>query len=327
MLNKIPKVELHCHLIGVVNANLLRQLQHQNEPILVNPYELDAIYPINGRQGFTQWLNVTRPYQNADYHYFLPIIRSHIKHLIAQNVCYTEIMISPTMFPQAIDDALKSFSTFREEVTKMEEDKLQVEFNMVIPRSLESDKIQQDTQKYLEFYAAGFTVGVAIVGLENQESLAKFTPDLERIKKSGMGIEIHAGEHSGPEAVLEAIEIGLADRIGHGIGAFEDESVIKKIVDKNIHLEFCLTSNLRMKSVDAILSHPMGTAIKSGINFSINTDDPGIFECTLTDEFDLATRIFALNHDDLITIFKNSLRSRFQPNLKYTEPYQKYIDE
>lgn len=314
-------MELHCHLIGIISAALLRQLKVTHHHTLITPEALQNLEPVRNRQAFLDWLVMMSPYQSASSAYFLPVLDQHIKQLANQNVCYTEIMLSPTIFPQGTSEALAALGNFRQNLNSLERHSVQIELVMVIPRSLPDDKLKADTEKFIEMYREGLIVGVAVVGLEDtmDTTIKHLYSSLKRLKDTGMGIEIHAGEHGGPEAVRDVLDSQLADRIGHGISAFHDPQLIDRLDRENVHLEFCPTSNLSLGVVKSIETHPVGIALERHMNFSINTDNPGMFGCSLTDEFEQVTVAFSLSDEDRWQIFGNSLKSRFQPALRYID--------
>jgi adenosine deaminase len=128
---------------------------------------------------------------------------------------------------------------------------------------------------------------------------------------AGLGIEIHAGEQAGPESVWDALEHGRPDRLGHGVRAFEDARLVERLCQRGVHLEFCLTSNLCLGVVSALQEHPLGRARALGMSFSISTDDPGPFGCSMESEMKLANETFALAGEDRAQIRKNAWRARF----------------
>ncbi|MGD9100617.1 MAG: hypothetical protein PVF45_09050, partial [Anaerolineae bacterium] len=86
--------------------------------------------------------------------------------------------------------------------------------------------------------------------------------------------------------------------------------------ERRIHVEMCPTSNLKTGSVSRIEEHPIGRARELGLNFSVNTDDPGPFECSMASEYALLAEVFGFGEQDFERIYANSLAARFQPNLR-----------
>jgi aminodeoxyfutalosine deaminase len=313
----LPKVELHCHLLGVIDPALLRQIRHCGGAILVEPAALDAAYPIYDIGSFRRWVEVLKPYQAAPLEATRPVLAAHIANLIAQRVVYSEIMISPTMFPRELPELLEAFHEWREWVYDLERGQVQIEFIMVVPRTLDPDVLKRDTETFVSLYREGLIVGVALVGPENGESIKRFAFSFARWREAGLGIEIHAGEHSGPESIWEALRYGRPDRLGHCLSAFHDSDLVDEIRRRKVHIEFCLTSNVRTGAVMQIKEHPVGRAKDLGMSFSLSTDNPGAFECSLTSEFRLAMEELSFKTDDFKTLFQNALASRFQPKLRY----------
>jgi adenosine deaminase len=315
----VPKVELHCHLIGTLNAGVLRELKRAGQRVLVDP---DAASPVGfdeGPVGFANWLERVEPYKAAGWRDYLAILDWHMQRLVAQGVVYAEMMISPLMFPGEMAALRDEFAEFQEWVRVREHGQLQMEFLFLVPRSLPEEFIENEICRCIALAEMDGICGISIAGLENEYPVSRFGKLFEVLKAQGLGIEIHAGELGGPEEVTEALDQGLADRIGHGIAAFQAQDLVQRLRDEDVHVEFCPTSNLKMGAVSEISMHPIGRARELGMNFSINTDDPGAFGCDMTSEFQLVESIFGFDKRDFEAVARNSLEARFQKRLRYPE--------
>jgi adenosine deaminase len=308
----VRKVELHCHLLGVISPALLAR-QHQP---LVEPEALRAAMAVHDLASFQHWVEVLKPYHSAPAALMRPILAAHIENLKAQNVVYTEIMISPAMFNEELTD----FAQWREEVLELEAGRIQVEFLMTIPRTLAPELLERDRANFVRLAKAGLIAGVALVGAEHaaqEESLVRFQNAFQVLHDAGLGIEVHAGEHAGPESVRDALRYAHPQRLGHGLAAFRDPELIEQICSQGIHLEFCPSSNLHTGALNDIAQHPIAQARKLEISFSINTDDPGLFSCSMNSEFQLLADSHQFTPTDFDDVFHNSLRARFAPKLRY----------
>jgi adenosine deaminase len=158
--------------------------------------------------------------------------------------------------------------------------------------------------------------GAALAGPERGHPIKPHRKTLARLREAGLRIEIHAGEWCGPESVWEALEYGRPDRIGHGISIFQDPALLDRVRERGIHVEMCPTSNLITGSVSRIEAHPIARARELDLSFSVNTDDPGPFGCSMTSEYELLARVFGFTDGDFQKIYDNSLQARFQPALR-----------
>jgi aminodeoxyfutalosine deaminase len=318
--NTLPKVELHCHLLGVISPALLARIRDEGGQILVEPETLAGAYPVSSAHSFQCWVDTLKPYQTASAEAMRPVLAAHVSDLIAERVVYTEIMISPSMFPRGPGALLPAFQRWRDWAFELEQGRIQVEFLFVVPRRLEPEALERDTAAALELRRAGLIAGVALVGMENGESLQRFAPSFDRWREAGLGVEIHAGEHTGPKSVWDALTYGRPGRLGHALSAFDDQDLLDYIASHEIHIEFCPTSNLKTGAIADLRHHPIRTAKELGLSFSLNTDDPGAFGSSLEDEYRLAAEFLALQKNDFAAVFEKSLAARFEPRLRYLNP-------
>ncbi len=307
-----PKVELHCHLDGILDYNMLLDIQQEDPSFPIIPGEFKQAYPVTNFESFINWWNFTKPIEGK-LKYFRPIISKHIERLRAQNVKYSEIMIPCGKLLSC--DKIKTVervSLFRDWVDNLESDDIQVEFLIVCGRNRSSEELEERVERILLLHENGLIAGVALAGLEKGYPVKPLHKFFTRLHEAGIRIEIHAGEWAGPESVWDALEYGYPDRIGHGVSLFQDEKLIEIIKERQIHIEMCPTSNLKTGSVSRIKEHPVQKAREIGLNFSINTDDPGPLGCSMESEYELLSEVFGFENDDFQRIYVNSLAARFQ---------------
>ncbi|MCB1032265.1 MAG: adenosine deaminase [Acidobacteria bacterium] len=124
-------------------------------------------------------------------------------------------------------------------------------------------------------------------------------------------VTIHAGEAAGPESVWEALELLGAERIGHGIRAFEDPVLVEHLRLQGTCLEMCPTSNWITRAVPSLEAHPLKTALENGVAASINTDDPTVFGVTLEDEIAVARDRIGLSDEQIRQSFEHAASASF----------------
>ncbi len=188
---------------------------------------------------------------------------------------------------------------------------MQVEFLIAMCRTQNRCKMEKKIKRIMELYDSGLISGIAIAGLEEENTIKPYTDIFKELYDKGLGIEIHAGEWTGADYIWEALEYGYAHRIGHGLSMFDDIELVNYIKNNNIHVEFCPTSNLLLTDVKDIKKHPIKKALQHDIKFSINTDDPGPFCCDINNEFKIVKETFNLDCEHFKKIKENSLDASF----------------
>ncbi|MDA0837000.1 MAG: adenosine deaminase [Planctomycetota bacterium] len=153
-------------------------------------------------------------------------------------------------------------------------------------------------------------VGFDIAGDEINFPLDPFAPWLERIKESGLGLTLHAGEAGPAENVREAMARFDADRIGHGVRITDDESLVEMAVERGTGFEMCLTSNVQTATVPSLQAHPARSLLTQGVCVTLNSDDPQISRITLSDEFKAASES-GFSSTELKAALANSVKSAF----------------
>ncbi len=149
-------------------------------------------------------------------------------------------------------------------------------------------------------------VGVDLSGPESLETIKPFAAVFDRARSLGLRTTAHAGEFCGAEHVRQTLEILKPDRIGHGIGIAEDESLVAEIVRRDIPLEICPGSNLRLKAVRSIAEHPIRRLFDAGVPMVIGTDDPAFFGNTLSGEYELLRSELGFDDREIEKLIRSS---------------------
>lgn len=314
----LPKVELHCHLAGILDPAMVWDICRSAPAFPVDPGEFEHAYPVESLESFIRWWHFIRPI-SGELKYLYPVIDRYIERSRSQGVRYLEVMIAASEIPQDRLKAVEEVRAFRDWVDQKESDDIQVEFLVTVSRSESPEEVEKLAERILMLYEAGLIVGVALAGPEQGNRVKPFQGTLQRFHEAGLGIEIHAGEWCGPESIWEALKYGHPDRIGHGVSLFRDSKLLDIVRECRVHVEMCPTSNLKTGSVSNIEEHPVGRAKELGLNFSINTDDPGTFKCSMESEYELLSTVFGFEDDDFQRIYVNSLEARFQSELRIND--------
>ena len=300
-----PKAELHCHLDGLLRPSYVRTIQAGGFCPDLNLKELSNYYPVTDIDAWFQLGRFYEPFQQGNGDLLLEVLKLYLHDLIAQNVSYVEIMLS-SFFDLEDDRLALMLQRYRDTADNI--DGIEVGYLWATGRS----KFEQRADRVRWLWRQGYIDGIALAGDESARTIKDFRDIFQDFAQENIPVEIHAGEWLGPDSIWDALEYGHPRRLGHALSLFDDPALPSYIRDKDIHIEFCPTSNIKVAGVKKIDDHPVFKAFEQGLNFSINTDDPGHFECSMNSEFRLinSVRPFAAGETDLI--FSNALRSSFR---------------
>jgi aminodeoxyfutalosine deaminase len=155
-------------------------------------------------------------------------------------------------------------------------------------------------------------VALGLVGAGIDVPTGTFLPYVRRAKAAGLHITPHAGEVAGPAQVWEALDVLGADRIGHGVRSIEDPALVKELARRRICLEVCPTSNVRLGLCPSHADHPMHLLYEAGVPVTVNSDDPGLFGSTLSQETALLTARLGFAEAEAAEVLENAVRYSFR---------------
>jgi adenosine deaminase len=300
---------------GIPHPEMLRELESRAIHLGMSADALGDYYPVNSYDDFVRWFQGVKPLEGV-LEAYQPLLALHIERLKAQNVVYTEIMIAGSEIPRDHGELVGRVRAFREWTDRQENGEIQVEYLAAFGRNRTPEQAEGIADRVLMLNEAGLIVGVVLAGPERGNPVKPLSQVFARFREAGLGIEIHAGEWCGPESVWDALEHGFPDRIGHGVTLFDDPALVRRFQEERIHVEMCLTSNVKTGSVRRLEEHPVRRARELGLNFAINTDDPGAFECSMTSECQLLADVFGFDEADFAQMQANALGARFQSKLR-----------
>ncbi|MGW8179687.1 MAG: adenosine deaminase family protein, partial [bacterium] len=169
---------------------------------------------------------------------------------------------------------------------------------------------ERTAQLAVDFHQRG-VIAVGVGGDENSRPLKDFEEVFSWARANELFLHVHAGEVGEPLQIWDALEILGANRIGHGIQAARDAKLMGYLREHAIGLDICLTSNAKTKAWPFMVDHPFGLLLKRGVPVTLNTDDPGFFETTLSQEYEKAVDLFQLSQGDLQYLSLQGVRSSF----------------
>jgi adenosine deaminase len=153
--------------------------------------------------------------------------------------------------------------------------------------------------------------GFDLADAEDTSDPQDFVPLVEAARRAGLGITIHSGENTTAQAVDTTLDLFRPQRIGHGIRIWGHEGTLQRIREQQVMLELCPTSNWLTRSVPALEEHPLPKLYRSGVEISINSDDPHLFAIDLVHEYEICSRLYGLSRDQFLDINRRTVEHSF----------------
>ena len=303
-LSALPKAHLHVHLESTVRPSTLAELASANRVSLPAKQE-----SFDGFRAFADRNSLTRScLQTADD--FERIAREFCADEAAQGTRYAEVTFTAASHGERLGDLDMPLRSVLKGLTQGGKDH-RLQWRLILDHSRR--RSVERAAKTLELALQHEEVVAIGMAGEEQHSLAPFADVLGAAREAGLHLVHHAGEDAGPESIREALEIGKAERIGHGIRILEDPELTELAAARGIALEVCPSSNVTLGLVPELTRHPFPQLANAGLKVTLNTDVPDVTGTTLTDEFAVAREVFGYDDAELARIAANAVEASFAP--------------
>ncbi len=309
-LRALPKAEVHAHLEGCFEAGVLEQWAMQAHVLMPRPRE--RLFEFEGLADFLHFLDwacglASTRERLAELSY------SYSKRLADSGAGYADVIVNPTHWPAWHGRLPEMIDAIDAGLTAAEQDGLApVNLCVSLLRTQSSDAAAERVDTLVALRHPR----VVALSIDGNEAAAgrtgpRFAEAFRRAGAAGLRRTVHAGESSGPEGVRDAIELLGADRIDHGVRAIEDPELVALLVDRQIPLGICPTSNLTLGVYRRIEDHPIDRLRRAGVAVSINTDDPVLLGASLVGEYALCSQAFGWSDDILRALARTSIDASF----------------
>ena len=308
---RLPKAELHLHIEGTLEPELMFELARRN----------------GNRLPYASVDDVRRAYVFSDLQSFLDIYYAGCQVLLKEQDFYD---LTWAYLARAAQEGVRHAEIFFDPQTHTDRG---VPFETVVTgihRALEDGEARFDIAsglimcflRHLSADAAMRTLHEALpfqkwilaVGLDSSEvghPPAKFKDVYDRAREGGLLAVAHAGEEGPPAYVWEALDVLKARRIDHGVRSIEDERLVGRLVEEQIPLTVCPLSNVKLRVFPNLSSHNLKQLLDRGLLVTVNSDDPAYFGGYVAENFQAAAAALDLSRDQLLTLARNSFVASF----------------
>jgi len=306
-----PKVELHLHIEGTLEPELMFKLAERNDIRL--PFnsvdEVKQAYQFEDLQSFLDLyyqgasvLQNQQDFHELAWEYFLKVSKQNVRH--------AEIFFDP----QTHTDRGISFKTVISGLHQAQEDAqkelgLSSQLIMCFLRHLSPESAMK-TLVEAEPYKDWIT-GVGLDSSEVGRPPSLFTKVFEKARESGYRVVAHAGEEGPAEYVWEALHFLKSERIDHGVRSTDDPELVQYLIEHRIPLTVCPLSNIKLKVFPSLKDHNLKQMLDMGLHVTVNSDDPAYFGGYITENFLSVQKELNLSKDDLMKLSLNAIEASF----------------
>ena len=309
LIKRLPKCELHIHIEGSLEPELMFALAKRNDVKL--PYDsVEAVrraYQFGNLQDFLdvyyRGMSVLVTEQD-----FYDLAWAYLVRAQADNVRHVEMFFDPqghtargVAFATVIGGLHRAIADARRELG------VDASLIMCFLRHLD----EADAEKTLDV-ALGFRDQIAGVGLDSSEAghpPSKFKRVFQRARDAGLFLTAHAGEEGPPSYVWEALDVLGVKRIDHGNRSLEDNSLVARLAGERMALTVCPLSNLRLRVIDELIHHPVRRMMDKGLMVTVNSDDPAYFGGYVNDNYRAVGSALSLTREEIIALARNSVQA------------------
>jgi adenosine deaminase len=326
-LQALPKAELHLHIEGTLEPELMFALAERNGVTL--PFaDVDAAraaYVFDDLQSFLDlyYAGCSVLVTEAD---FYDLTLAYLRRAAADGVRHAEIFFDPQThtdrgipFAVVVDGIARALAEGR--------DLLGITSRLIVCflRHLSEDAAVETLESALEYRDA-----ISGVGLDSSEAgnpPSKFAAVYARARVEGLLPVAHAGEEGPPSYISESLDVLHVRRIDHGVRCMEDDTLVARLVADQVPLTVCPLSNVKLRVFDDLADHPIGRMLERGLNVSINSDDPAYFGGYIGTNYAETAAALELDCGQMRRIARNSFQASFltdaerQPHLAALDAY------
>ena len=312
----IPKAELHLHIEGTFEPELMFEIAHRNN-IPINYQSVDELKKAYNFNNLQEFLDIYYAGASVLIHEqdFYDLTWAYLTKVHAQNLVHTEIFFDP----QTHTDRGISFDTVIQGIHNAlidGKDKLGISSQLIM--CFLRHLVEASAFETLE-QALPYKNWIAGVGLDSSElghPPSKFERVFSKAMDEGFITLAHAGEEGPAEYVWEAINLLKVSRIDHGNRSLDDDQLIKYIAEKQIPLTVCPLSNLKLKVVEDLKHHPLLQLMEAGVMVTINSDDPAYFDGYMNENYIQIATALNFSKKQIAQLAKNSFKASFLPDKK-----------
>lgn len=310
-------IDLHLHLDGSVPVATVKKLMQEHGMPQLTDQELSVDNSCSSLEEFLEKFALPNQLMQTK-HDLETIVFDLLTELKSQGLVYAEIRFAPQLHTkkgltqkEVIASVIGGIKKFYQ---RQKEDKDHPELHagliLCLMRFAHNNIENMETVELAKEFLGKGVVGLDLAGAEGPIPNINYQKFFQRAQDLDVPYTIHAGEAAGPDSIRQALEMG-AKRIGHGIRCTEDPALTQYLIDHQIILECCATSNMNTKAFDQIDSYPIKKLLHMGMKVTLNSDDMTVSNTNLPHEYQLLEEKTALTPEEETTLYLNAVDAAF----------------
>lgn len=319
-MRRIPKVELHRHLEGALRFSTVKELCQKRgyELPYTNEVELKerllVMSPMKDLKSVLDKFWMTQSLLES-IEILERITFENVEDAFNDGIRLLELRFSLS-FIQKNHEYLSFDQIHRAIVEGMERAKkkfpVAVGLISVLGR-VDSPETQEAVMDFTSSHAETI-LGVDLADNETGLDTKVLVPLFEKARKAGQRVTVHAGEQKGThQNVVDSIKLLGAERIGHGVQIAGHPEIIEMVKANNVVLELCPISNWLTNNIPSLREHPIKELMEKGVKITVNSDDPGIFDTRLSDDYSLLSEFYGFDEEHLKKVNQIAFEASFIP--------------
>jgi adenosine deaminase len=311
LLRAMPKAELHMHIEGSLEPELIFALAERNGVRL--PYAdveaLRAAYAFTDLQSFLDiyYAGASVLLHEQD---FYDMARAYLDRAVADNVVHTEIFFDPqTHTARGVGMETVINGLYRACRDAQIEQGISASLILSFLRHLSEEEALQTLEDALPLRDR--FIGVGLDSSEVGNPPEKFARVFERCRELGLHLVAHAGEEGPPAYIWGALDVLHVERIDHGVQSEKDPVLMRRLIAEQIPLTVCPLSNLKLCVVDTLAGHNLPQLLKAGLKVTVNSDDPAYFGGYVNDNYLQLFEATGMGVQEAYQLARNSLEASF----------------
>lgn len=328
-IERMPKAEIHVHLEGSVYPETLLDLARK----------YDVTLPFSDVESARKWFKfrdfahfveiyVTICSVLRDEEDYARISYEQARRAHAENIRYMEVTFAPPRFMDVnrVELPDRVIAGLREGRRRAQDEfGVTVQYILDPVRSRSAEAVMELARWCANNLGEGL-IGFGLGGMEVGNPPGPYADAFAYVRDAGARLTLHAGETDGPHSVWAALEVG-SERIGHGVTSIQDEALVRHLAEHQIVLEVSPTSNICLGVSRDYTEHPFRALHDAGVPVTVNSDDPPMFNTTLTNEYRVLAEHFGFSLDELQALSLRAVDASFLPEREKQRLRSEFVQE